>query len=58
MTQKKRLGEFPGGPVVRTPRFHCCGGGFNLWLGNEDPTSQVAWPKKDPKNKQKKEKTG
>ena len=22
-------GEFPGGPVVRTPRFHCRGAGFD-----------------------------
>ena len=26
--------EFPGGPVVMTPRFHHWGAGFNLWLGN------------------------
>ena len=26
--------EFPGGPVVRTPRFHCRGCRFNPWLGN------------------------
>ena len=27
-------GEFPGGPVVRTQRFHCSGPMFNPWLGN------------------------
>ena len=27
-------GEFPGGPVVRTQRFHCSGPTFNPWLGN------------------------
>ena len=27
-------GEFPGGPVVRTQRFHCQGPGFNPWSGN------------------------
>ena len=27
-------GDFPGGPVVRTLRFHCSGQGFNPWLGN------------------------
>ena len=26
--------EFPGGPVVRTPRFHCRGPGFDPWSGN------------------------
>ena len=26
--------EFPGCPVVRTPRFHCHGPGFNPWSGN------------------------
>ena len=31
--------ELPGGPVVRTPHFPYQGPGFNLWLGNEDPTS-------------------
>ena len=26
--------EFPGGPVVKTWRFHCRGPGFDPWLGN------------------------
>lgn len=26
--------EFPGGPVVVTPCFHCRGCGFHPWLGN------------------------
>ena len=26
--------EFPGGPVVRTPSFHCRGYGFDPWSGN------------------------
>ena len=25
---------FPGGPVLRTLRFHCQGPGFNPWLEN------------------------
>ena len=25
------LGEFPGGPVVRTPTFHCRGHWFDPW---------------------------
>ena len=28
------LGEFPGGPVLKTPCFHFRGRGFNLWSGN------------------------
>ena len=27
--------EFPGGPMVRTPHFHCRGHGFNPWLQNQ-----------------------
>ena len=26
--------DFPGGPLVKTPCFHCRGHGFNPWLGN------------------------
>lgn len=26
--------KFPGGPVVRTARFHCRGHRLNSWLGN------------------------
>ena len=36
--------QFPGGPVVRTWRFHCWGPKFDPWLGKWDPA----------KNKQKK----
>ena len=31
--------EFAGDPVVRTPRFHFRGNGFNPWLGKSNPTS-------------------
>ena len=31
---KSQNWEFPGGPVVRTLRFHCGGPGFNPWSGN------------------------
>ena len=30
---KGKIREFPNGPVVRTPRFHCQGPGFNPWSG-------------------------
>ena len=36
--KKPVSGEFAGGPVVRTPRFHCREHGFGPWSGNEDPT--------------------
>ena len=26
--------DFPGGPVVKTPSFHCKGRGFDPWSGN------------------------
>lgn len=42
---KSKAREFPGGPVVRTPRFHCWGPGFNLQSGNQDPTSCPVQPK-------------
>ena len=42
--------DFPGGPVVRTPCFHCRGHGFHPWSGSEDPTCQLAWPKKEKKD--------
>lgn len=32
-------GEFPGGPEIRTPCFHCCGPGFNPWMRNKNSTS-------------------
>ena len=32
--QKTQRREFPGDPVVGTPRFHCQGQGFDPWLGN------------------------
>ena len=39
--------EFPGGPVVRTPCFHCRGHGFDPWSGNQDPASRGAWLEKN-----------
>ena len=32
-------GEFPGGPEVRTPCFHCYGPRFNPWLRNKNSIS-------------------
>ena len=39
--------EFPGGPVVRIPSFHCKGCRLDTWLGNLDPACCAAWPKKE-----------
>ena len=38
--------ESPSGPVVRTPCSHCQGPRLDPWLGNKDPTSRTARPKK------------
>ena len=40
------LGDFPGGPVAKTPFFHCRGNGFDPWLENNDPTCGVVTPRK------------
>ena len=34
--------DFPGGPVVKTPHFHCQGLRFSSWLGTWDPASSAA----------------
>ena len=34
---KKVAREFPGGPVVRTWHFHCCGPGSTLGQGTKIP---------------------
>ena len=39
------LWEFPGGPVVRTPQFHCRGHGLDPWSGNSDPACRTGMPK-------------
>ena len=31
---KIKIREFPGGPVVRSPSFHCQGLRFDPWSGN------------------------
>ena len=42
---KGRPGDFPGDPVVKTPRSQCKGHRFHPWSGNYDPACRVAWPK-------------
>ena len=51
----KKQEEFPGGPLVRTPYFHCRRHKFDLWSGNLDPLSPAERPKKKKKKKKKKE---
>ena len=36
---KNPQGDLPGGPVVKTPRFHCWGRAFHPWSGNRTPCS-------------------
>ena len=38
----KKNKAFPGGPLVRTPGFHCQGPRFNPWT---DPTGYAVWLK-------------
>ena len=37
--------EFPGGPVVRTPCFHCREHRSNPWSVNYNPANCDVWPK-------------
>ena len=43
---KKWIGKFPGGPVVNTRCYFCCGSRFHPWLENWGHTSCTAWQKK------------
>ena len=43
------LGDFPGGPVVKTLSLQCKGCGFDPWLGNKDPAYCLVWQKKKKK---------
>ena len=36
------LGNFSGGPVIKSLVFHCRGCEFDPWLGNKDPTGCLA----------------
>ena len=38
-------GDFPRGPVVKTPCFHCRGHMFKTWSGNEELTCRVVLSK-------------
>ena len=43
--------EFPGGPVDRTPCFHCCGPRFNPWSSIEIPKPCTTNKQKNPISK-------
>ena len=32
--RKRKAGDFPGGPVVKTPYYQCRGISFKTWSGN------------------------
>ena len=34
LPQRLQKGDFPGGPVAKTPRSQCRGPGFDPWSGN------------------------
>ena len=42
--------DFPGGPVVKTPRFHYRGHRFDPWLENWDPTCHTMQPNRKQKS--------
>ena len=52
---KTDLGDFPGGPVIKTPHFHCRGPGFHPWSGNQNPTYHMAQQRKKKERKKKKD---
>ena len=39
--------DFPSGPVVKTPGFHCRGCRFNSWSRNKDLACRTMQPKKN-----------
>ena len=42
-------GNFPGGPVAKTPHLQCRGCGFDPWSGKQDPTCHTVWQEKKKK---------
>ena len=46
LKKKAKRREFPGGPVVRTPHFHCRGPGLNPLVGEPRSCSQKQKKKK------------
>ena len=44
--KKKKVGLFPGSPVVKILCFHGRGCGLDPWLGNSNPTCHLALPKR------------
>ena len=49
---KWNIGNFPGGPVVKTPCFQWRGCGFDPWSGNHDLAMQRGQKQKKIKIKQ------
>ena len=44
--KRTKQGDFPGGPVVKTPCFHFRGHELDPWSGNYDLTCHVVQPRK------------
>ena len=45
--------DFPGDPVVKNLSFYCREQGFDLWLGNYDPTCLVVRSKKKERERER-----
>ena len=52
-TKINKCWDFPGGPVVKTPCFHCRGHGFDPWLGKIPMPHGVTGKKKKKEERKK-----
>ena len=52
-TKINKCWDFPGGPVVKTPCFHCRGHRFDPWLGKIPMPHGVTGKKKKKKEKER-----
>ena len=43
--QRIKFQDFPNGPELKSPGFHCWGWGFEPWLGNQDIMCLPVWTK-------------
>ena len=56
MLLKDKMGEFPGGPVVRTRQFHCRGPGSIPAQGTKIPQAARCAPRPKKREKEMKDK--
>ena len=52
--KKRKTRDFPHGPVVKTPHFHCRGSGLDPWSESYSPTCLLMQP--PPPHRKRKEK--